>query len=128
MKCRFSHVTNSSSSSFIIAKHESCTREDIHTALNNMRDDIKRFLESNGKWLRFRDESIKELLKTGDIDIATVLAINELEDELYDFYTPLVLDYWECGSEEFSDEDGEFFAVFLMNFGDRFKCNALKIR
>ena len=63
MKCRYGHVTNSSSSSFIIAKHEGFKKEDLRTALNSMRDDIKQFLESHEKYIYFEDDEIKYLLK-----------------------------------------------------------------
>lgn len=130
MKCRSDFVTNSSSSSFIIAKHESCTREDIHTALNNMRDDIKKMLESDGKYIYFENnDDVQYLLKKNKVEEAVDLAIKELEDRLYNFvdYKPLVLDHWECDSQEFYDDDGDLLAIFLMHYGHKFKCNTLKI-
>lgn len=129
MKCRLSHVTNSSSSSFIIAKHESCKIEDIKTALNNIRDDIKKMLEDDGEYFYFRNEDIKDLLKINDIEQATDLAIEELTDKLYHYtdYNPLVLGYWECCAEEFYDDDGDFFAIFLINNSYKINCNTLKI-
>lgn len=130
MKCRCGHVTNSSSSSFIIAKHESFKRDDIKTALNNMRDDIKRMLKNDGEYIYFEDnDEMQYLLKKNKIEEAVDLTINELEDRLYSFASrgSLVLDYWECNSQEFYDEDGDLLAIFLMHYSNRFNCNTLKI-
>lgn len=130
MKCRCGHVTNSSSSSFIIAKHESFKREDIKIALNDVRDDIKRMLENEGEYIYFEDnDDVQYLLKKNKIEEATDLAIDELEDELYSFAScrSLVLDCWECNSQEFYDDDGYLLAIFLMRYSDRFNCNTLKI-
>ena len=130
MKCRLSHVTNSSSSSFIIAKHESFKREDVRTALNNMRDDIKYMLESDGEYIYFEDNvEMEYLLKKNKIEEAIDLTIKELEDRLIYFANSgsLALDHWECASQEFNDEDGDLLAIFLMHYGHKFKCNTLKI-
>lgn len=129
MKCRCGHVTNSSSSSFIIAKHESFKEEDIRIALNNMRDDIKWLLENYGKYIYFNDGDIKYLLKQDKIEEAIVLTIDELEDRLYGFasYGSLILDCWECSSQEFSDEDDDLLGLFLMYCRNKFKCDTLKI-
>lgn len=129
MKCRCGHVTNSSSSSFIIARHESCKSEDIRAALNNMRDDIKKMLEDNKGFLYFHNGDIEDLLKINDIEQATDLAIDELTDRLYHFSdNGLVLDYWECNAEELYDDDGDFLAIFLMYNSSKFICNTLKFR
>ena len=129
MRVRLSYVTNSSSSSFIIAKHESFKEEDIRIALNNMREDIKWLLKNYGKYIYFNDDNIKHLLKQDKIEEATDLTLDELEDRLYSFvnYSSLILDYWECSSQEFSDEDGDLLGLFLMYCRHGFKCDTLKI-
>ena len=129
MKCRLSHVTNSSSSSFMLATHDSCKRGDIKTAWNNMRDEIKRMIEYNGDYLNFKNKDINDLLKIEDIDQATELAIEELTDNLYDFVgdNPWVVGYWECEAQEFYDDDGDFLSLFLMRHSSNFNCNTLKL-
>lgn len=130
MKCRCGHVTNSSSSSFIIAKHKDFKTEDIKTALNNMRDNIEWLLKNYGEYIYFEDnEKMHYLLKTNQIKEAIDLTIFELEDRLYSFanYSSLILDCWECSSQEFSDEDGDLLGLFLMYCRHGFKCDTLKI-
>lgn len=111
MKKRFGHVTNSSSSSFIIAKNDNCTVEEIETNIRENKDDIIDIYDSFNE--NPEDYIIEELIE----DLASKLF--EIPD--------LKLDNWKVGSRTFSGED-EIDSAFIYEYGHKLGTENFKIQ
>lgn len=95
MKIRSGFVSNSSSSSFVLAFRKDCTKGDVVAALST-EDDYYAIREA----MEYYDGTEQELI-----------------EEAADFIMPgnsgLVLGDWRVTAEEFSSEDGEAWEYFL---------------
>lgn len=101
MKIRNDFVTNSSSSSFIVAVHKDCTIDEIKDMLNKHRNDIHDILE----WY-------------DDSDLDCDMAISEIANDLISArWGNMVLGDWTVTSEYGSNEDGELLSNALYDFG-----------
>ena len=130
MKIRTDYVTNSSSSSFIIAKHKDCTREEVKTMLEGMKDSVK-FLIYNldGRIDCDHYDEIKQAYDNEEIDKAVEIAIEELTDDLLwgGYGDGLILDNWTVHSAYASSEDCQLFGSALYDFGYLMDTEHLKL-
>lgn len=111
MKIRTDFVTNSSSSSFVIAKNNDCKIDEIIEKLQEYRKEIKNTL------MEFDIDSDEK-----DIDIF----IQELADELYSTPEDLKLGEWTASAREYSNED-EPQHCFIYDYGYKLSTKNFKI-
>ena len=114
-KIRLSFVTNSSSSSFIIAKHKDCTYEEVLELVKANRKNVKDLLE------------LLEYDEDEEMDIES--AIKEIAKELFRYVdgSDFKLDNWTLTSEEFGCEDGELFPTAMYEFGYLLNSEHIKV-
>lgn len=129
MKVRTDFVTNSSSSSFIIAKHKDCTYAEVKESVSKQKDKIGSFLDKYINHIYPEDDEIKTEYRAGDKEKATELAIQEIAESLFFFTGEASMDLvdWSVHSEEMGDEDGCFFHNIMYDFGSLFKSKHMKI-
>ena len=130
MKIRLDYVTNSSSSSFIIAMKDGTMKSDVLTALEPLRkyikknpDDIKCILRYVVDWPQSDD--IVDLLEIGDsksIELACNEIVNYLADELMDmcfspYETNMNLDEWNVSERHCSNDSVEAISALMYDVG-----------
>ena len=109
MKVRLGHVTNSSSSSFVIAKNNKCTKEEIKEKLLTMKKEIKDFLYE----FDYDDVSENEF-------------IDEMAKTLFKVPEDLVLGEWTVSSREY-ESDGDEYDGFMCEYGPQITTDNFKV-
>ena len=125
-KIRLGHVTNSSSSSFVIARKSKCTREEvINLIIEKLYGDI--IEEFQNKWMfKYLDDDIKVAIIQKDYNKAVKLIANELCDRLLNSYSEMDLGDWKVHAEEFGNEDG-FYDRLIYDYGYKLVFDNFKV-
>lgn len=118
-KVRQSFVTNSSSSSFIIARKNDVTESDVaNLIIDKLSDYIKKELKSLDFYdLRYLDDELKVLIIQKNYDKAVKLIADKLCDRLLDAYSEMDIGDWKVHAEEFGNEDG-FYDNLIYSYGN----------
>lgn len=111
MKIRTDYVTNSSSSSFIIAKHKDCTLGEVKEMLHQHEPVIKNLMSD----LDYAPIQYNEVIE----EIAT--------DLLYDGWSNMTLGDWNVTSEYGSNDSDELLGCALYYLGQDMETEHLKV-
>ena len=125
VKIRLGHVTNSSSSSFIIARKSKCTREEvINLIIEKLYGDIIEGFQD--KWMfKYLDDDIKVAVIQKDYDKAVKLVSEDLYDMLTS-YSEMELGDWKVHETEFSNENG-FYDYLIYAHGYKLVSDNFKV-
>ena len=127
-KIRQSFVTNSSSSSFIIARKNDVTESDVaNLIIDKLSDYIKKELKSLDFYdLRYLDDELKVLIIQKNYDKAVKLIADKLCDRLLDAYSEMDIGDWKVHAEEFGNKDG-FYDNLIYYYGNILVSDNFKI-
>jgi len=119
MKIRSGFVSNSSSSSFIIAKKKGVMMEDIKSLLaSKYRDDIIDFCENDLQYCYDKPEDEDVVLKGEELydRICEIVAIdlNKMLDGKY--ASPMKIEDWILVSGDFGDEDEDIIGNLIYTY------------
>lgn len=118
-KIRLGYVTNSSSSSFIIARKNNVKESDVtNLIIEKLSDYIERELKNIDDYdFKYLDDELKVLIIQKDYDKAVKLIADEICDKLLDTYSEIDLGNWKVHAEEFGNEDS-FYDNLIYSYGN----------
>jgi hypothetical protein len=120
MKIRNDFVTNSSSSSFIIAKKRGVKKQQIIDIIMNQ--NLEQFLNENGEWLDISDE----LDELDTIEEKKLLLAKTIVNGLTNS-SELILGDWEVSAMEGSSEDSWTPGQFIFSYRSNIDTDIFKI-
>lgn len=130
VKIRLGHVTNSSSSSFIIARKNDVKESDVvNLIIEKLSDNIKRELKGIEDYryiFDYLDAELQIAIIQKDYDKAVKLIANEICDRLLDTYSEMDLGDWKVHAEEFGNEDG-FYDNLIYDYGYKLISDNFKV-
>ena len=124
MKIRTDSVTNSSSSSYIIAKKSDCTKDDV---IKNM-GSLKQMVDDVLEYGYIPNDVLKFELQNPDKSKAEMALKEFIADEILGEDYEMELDGWSVVGGECSGEDGYILETFLYEYGNRVDSEKIKIR
>jgi len=125
MKIRNDYVTNSSSSSFIIAKHKDCTEKTIYKTLLPVKKELISYLKDEYEYLDIPDELLNAIYKNDD-ELIGKLGLKFLAHEILesDFGEAAVeIDDWKIFAGQCSNESDDLLETFLYEYGYKINSN-----
>lgn len=129
-KIRVGFVTNSSSSSFVIARKNDIKESDVvNLIIDKLSDDIKRELkdiEKDRYIFDYLDAELQIAIIRKDYNEAVKLIANKLCDILLDTYSEMDLGDWKVHSKEFGNEDG-FYDCLIYDYGYKLISDNFKV-
>jgi len=121
MKIRNGFVSNSSSSSFVLAVRSDATEEQIKEVFYNDKENVLQFLKDSLDYLEINEEC------DGDVDLAFELFVgNSAQEIMADSRSGLDLGGWKVYGGTCGDDYGGDLGAYLYRFGD-IKSEILKI-
>lgn len=111
MKVRKDFVTNSSSSSFIIAIHKDCTTQEVRDNVSKCKEDARYLLD---------------MFDMEHDDAAVESFIEEIVGELMWHYNEMELGDWKVSAEEYSNEDSEV-GAFIYDYAYKLGTEHFKV-
>lgn len=123
MKIRNGFVSNSSSSSFVLAVKADATEEQIKEVFYNNKEDVIQFLEESLEYLEINEEC------GGDVDLAFDVFVKNSAQEIFRdaIEYGMKLDGWNVYGGTCGDEEGGDLGAYLYRFGG-IKSDILKLK
>ena len=129
-KIRCGFVTNSSSSSFVIARKSDIKESDVvNLIIEKLSDNIKielKGIEDDRYIFDYLDAELQIAIIQKNYDKAVKLIANEMCDRLLDTYSEMDLGDWKVHAEKFGNEDS-FYDTLIYDYGHKLVSDNFKV-